>query len=70
MVNGKVKFYNQVKQFGFIIVDDGSEVFFHVSGLVDPNEERTLFKDNPVEFELVDGKKGKKAVRIKKIGRR
>ncbi len=33
MKNGVVKFFNEVKGFGFIKGDDGQEIFVHVSGL-------------------------------------
>jgi CspA family cold shock protein len=33
MVEGTVKFFNEMKQFGFIAGDDGKEYFVHVSGL-------------------------------------
>jgi CspA family cold shock protein len=32
---GIVKFYDQNRGFGFLIVDTGGEVFFHASGLTD-----------------------------------
>ena len=33
MENGKVKFYNREKKFGFIIGDDGKDYFFHDTGV-------------------------------------
>ena len=56
-------FFNISKGYGFII-EDGSEAehFVHSTGLVDQINE-----GDSVEFELVDGKKGKKAGNVKRI---
>jgi CspA family cold shock protein len=63
MKQGKVKFFNTTKGFGFITPSDGSaDVFVHESGLVDK------IKDNDqVQFETERGKKGINAVRVQVI---
>jgi CspA family cold shock protein len=61
---GTVKFFNEAKNFGFI-VDDGKEakeIFFHVSGTFD-----RVSKDDKVAFNLETGNRGLKAVDIKRI---
>jgi CspA family cold shock protein len=61
MYNGKVKFFNESKGFGFIKDENsGKEYFVHVSGLVDEVKE-----NDDVTFELKDGKKGLNAVNVK-----
>ena len=35
MQKGKVKFYNTTKRYGFITGDDGTDYFFHQTGLSD-----------------------------------
>ena len=59
MKEGKVKFFNNLKGFGFITPTDGSQdIFVHESGLIDK------IKDNDmVRFESERGKKGLNAVR-------
>ena len=60
MQNGKVKFFNVTKGFGFIIPADGSEdVFVHSTGLID-----VIREDDEVQFEVEKGKKGLNAVTV------
>ena len=64
MQTGKVKFFNRRKKYGFITGDDGEDYFFHESGLT----EGIYVKDeDKVEFKVVDGDRGKKAVEISLI---
>jgi cold shock protein len=60
MHTGKVKFFNESKGFGFISNDDGSELFVHVSGLVDEIRENDL-----VTFDITEGKKGPNATNVR-----
>lgn len=61
MKNGKVKFFNDTKGFGFITVEEtGQEVFVHVSGLKDE-----IRQDDAVVFDLEQGRKGINAVNVK-----
>jgi len=61
MKEGKVKFFNESKGFGFIKDNSSNEEYFvHVSGLIDKIKE-----DDEVSFELQQGKKGLNAVNVK-----
>jgi cold shock protein len=63
MKEGKVKFFNESKGFGFIKHNEtGEEHFVHVSGLIDKIKE-----DDEVTFELQQGKKGLNAVNVKLV---
>lgn len=62
MKNGTVKFFNTEKGFGFIKEENGSEIFVHVSGLIDKVNEN----DN-VEYEVQEGKKGLNAVKVRRV---
>jgi CspA family cold shock protein len=61
MKQGKVKFFNETKGFGFIKENDSeNEHFVHISGV----NEKTLRENDEVEFELVEGRKGLNAVNV------
>ena len=60
-MNGKVKFFNESKGFGFIQSDDGKEYFVHLSGL----KEGVRLRDNDsVSFDVEEGDRGPKAVNV------
>ncbi len=59
---GTVKFFNESKGYGFILeTETGKELFVHVSGLIDK-----VTKNDKVEFEVQNGKKGLNAVNVKR----
>ncbi|WP_299824857.1 cold shock domain-containing protein [uncultured Pontibacter sp.] len=61
MNNGTVKFFNDLKGFGFIKEENSNQEYFvHVSGLV--NEIR---ENDKVTFDLQEGKRGLNAVNVK-----
>jgi len=62
-MDGKVKFFNQMKGFGFIIGDDGKEYFVHQSGLSEGTE---INENDEVTFEVVQGDRGEKAEKVTK----
>lgn len=58
-LQGKVKFFNKEKGFGFIIAEDNKEYFVHATGLQDDIRENDI-----VEFNLKEGKKGLNCVDV------
>jgi CspA family cold shock protein len=61
MQTGTVKFFNESKGFGFITPSNGgSELFVHVTGLMD-----NIRENDNVEFDVEQGKKGPNAVNVK-----
>lgn len=61
MAQGKVKFFNKVKGFGFIKDNDSEkEYFVHASGL-----QNEIKEGDEVTFELQEGQKGLNAVNVK-----
>ena len=64
METGKVKFYTKEKKYGFITGDDGKDYFFHASGV---SNDIYLKDGDNVEFKVVEGERGPKAVDISPV---
>jgi CspA family cold shock protein len=62
---GKVKWFNNVKGYGFIGRDEGPDVFVHYSAILGDGY-RTLTEGDSVEFEIVQGPKGLQAANVEK----
>jgi len=60
-MKGKVKFFNEMKGFGFIAGDDGQEYFVHQSGL---NEGVNIRENDAVTFDVEQGDRGPKASNV------
>jgi len=61
-MKGTVKFFNEMKGFGFIAGEDGKEYFVHKSAL---GEGETLNENDSVTFDVEEGDRGPKAVNVK-----
>lgn len=57
MKEGTVKWFNAAKGFGFIEVDNGSDVFVHFSAIKSEGF-KTLDEGARVQFDIVEGPKG------------
>ncbi|MGH7888927.1 MAG: cold-shock protein [Thermodesulfobacteriota bacterium] len=67
MAQGKVKWFNESKGFGFIQPNDSDkDVFVHFSAIQD-NGFKTLSEGEEVTFEVTEGPKGLQAVNVKKL---
>ncbi len=61
MAEGKVKWFNPSKGYGFLAPDDGTEdVFVHYSA-IDGSGYRELVEGQRVQFETEQGQKGQQA---------
>jgi len=67
-VQGRVKWFNNSKGYGFIGRDDGPDVFVHYTAIVGDGY-RTLNEGDAVEFEIVQGPKGQQASNVTVISR-
>lgn len=66
MSKGTVKWFNGQKGYGFITQEDGSDLFVHFSGITGDGF-KTLEEGQSVEFDVIDGEKGKQAVNVVKL---
>jgi cold shock protein len=66
MANGKVKWFNETKGFGFITTEDGADAFVHYSD-IQGDGFKTLQEGAAVTFELQQGAKGSKAVNVQLV---
>jgi CspA family cold shock protein len=64
MSEGKVKWFNEKKGFGFIECDEGIDVFVHFSAIQD-NGFKTLYEGQRVRFDVEKGPKGSSANNVK-----
>ncbi|HPB68966.1 MAG TPA: cold-shock protein [Candidatus Omnitrophota bacterium] len=66
MAQGKVKWFNNQKGYGFISRDGGDDVFVHHSAILGDGY-KTLEEGQDVEFELESGPKGEHAKNVVKL---
>ena len=65
MANGRVKWFNDAKGFGFITQESGDDVFVHFSA-INAQGFKTLAEGDQVEFEVTRGPKGLQAANVRK----
>ncbi|CCO06975.1 cold shock domain-containing protein [Desulforamulus hydrothermalis] len=65
-MQGKVKWFNANKGYGFIEAESGTDVFVHYSA-IQTDGYRTLEEGQPVEFDIVEGTRGPQAANVIKL---
>ncbi|MCM3616732.1 cold-shock protein CspD [Sutcliffiella horikoshii] len=65
MLQGKVKWFNAEKGFGFIEVEGQDDVFVHFSA-IQGDGFKTLEEGQEVSFEIVEGARGPQAANVTK----
>lgn len=67
MPQGKVKWFDEAKGYGFIVPNEGGkEVFVHYSS-IQGNGFKTLKEGDLVSYELTEGPKGPQATKVTKV---
>lgn len=67
-MTGKVKWFDSKKGYGFIIGEDGKEIFVHFSGIVKEGF-KSLVEGQAVTYEVGEGAKGAQAVNVNVVER-
>lgn len=65
-MNGRVKWFNAEKGFGFIERDGGEDVFVHFSA-IQSDGYRSLDEGQMVQFDIVKGDRGPQAANVTRI---
>ncbi len=65
-MQGKVKWFNAEKGFGFIESEEGTDVFVHYSAIT-MDGYKTLEEGAEVEFDVVEGAKGAQATDVRRV---
>jgi cold shock protein len=66
VATGTVKWFNDAKGYGFITTESGTDAFVHYGDILGDGF-KSLAEGDQVEFELSQGPKGPKAVKVQKI---
>lgn len=66
MVTGTVKWFNADKGYGFIVGEDGEEIFAHFSE-IQTEGFKSLDEGEKVEYDVVSSDRGPQASNIQKI---
>ena len=67
MATGKVKWFNDAKGFGFIVRDNGPDLFVYHTAIV-ADGFRSLAEGQEVEFDITEGPKGLQATNVRPAG--
>lgn len=65
---GKVKWFDNKKGYGFILNDEGDEIFVHFTAIIKEGF-KALTEGQQVEYEIGEGVKGRQAVDVKVVER-
>ena len=63
MAEGKVKWFNPRKGYGFIATEDGQDIFVHYASIVGDGY-KTLTEGDTVNFDVTEGEKGLRAENV------
>ncbi|MEW9501847.1 cold-shock protein CspD [Jeotgalibacillus marinus] len=65
-MNGKVKWFNNEKGYGFLEVDGGEDVFVHFTA-IQGDGYKSLEEGQEISFDIVEGNRGPQASNVVKL---
>lgn len=68
MRTGRIKWFNSSDNFGYIVLFDGTEVYFHSSGILNDTLIDLLNPGQDVSFDLIETRTGPEAHNVDLIG--
>jgi cold shock CspA family protein len=68
MRTGRIKWFNTHTAHGYIVLFDGTEVYFHTSGLTDLNLAPVLGPGMDVCFDIIETRVGPEAQNVDLVG--
>jgi CspA family cold shock protein len=68
MITGRIKWFNEFQGYGYIVLIDGTEVYFHGSGIRDTRLMGHLDPGTSVCFDLIQTRGGPEAENVDLIG--
>ncbi len=63
MIKGTVKWFDAAKGFGFILMQDGKELFVHYTA-INSSGHKTLEQGQNVSFDITEGNRGAQACNV------
>jgi cold shock protein len=65
-MHGRVKWFDNARGWGFLVLDDGREVFVHHKDVAGERGFRALRPDEEVDCDVVEGERGLHAANVRR----
>ncbi len=68
MRTGRIKWFNASQNIGYIVLSDGTEVYFHAEGVITNGLIDLLNPGQDVSFDIIETRSGMEAHNVELIG--